>query len=215
MNMSDLIQKICIYAIPVIFAITVHEAAHGWVAMLLGDMTAKREGRVTLNPLPHIDPIGTVAMPLLGLALGGFLFGWAKPVNVELSNLRYGRKSFVWVALAGPASNMLMAIFWALVARAAMANMSNAYVAEPLALMGMAGVKINMMLMIFNLLPIPPLDGSRVVARFLKGRALDFWLRMERHGMIILLVLMLVPGVFSLWFDPMSRLFSWIPAIAG
>lgn len=213
MNMSDLIQKICVYAIPTIFAITAHEAAHAWVASLLGDNTAKREGRVTLNPVPHIDPLGTVLLPILGLAFGGFLFGWAKPVNVELRNLRYGRKSFVWVALAGPLSNMIMAILWALVSKLALQGWLGGYASEPVYLMGQAGVNINMMLMIFNLLPIPPLDGSRVVARFLKGQALEFWLKMEQYGMFILFALMMIPGILGLWFAPMMNLFSWIPAL--
>ena len=216
MDASILISKIAIYAIPTIFAITAHEAAHGYVANLLGDNTASRLGRVTLNPVPHIDPVGTVLVPLLALALGGLLFGWAKPVPVDVSRLRYPSKSFVWVALAGPVSNMLMGIFWALVALAGNHGLGGEVFSEGFRAMGMAGISVNMMLMIFNLLPIPPLDGSRVVGRFLKGNARSTWENFDRYGIFVLFGLMiLVPQLLGLWFAPWQSFFSWIPAIAA
>lgn len=215
MDVSTLIQKAAIYAIPTLFAITAHEAAHGYVAKLLGDKTAYRAGRVTLNPIPHIDPIGTILVPLIALAVGGILFGWAKPVPVNTGNLRYPRKSFVWVALAGPASNMSMAIFWALVALAGNMGFGGASVSPGMTAMGMAGISVNMMLMIFNLLPLPPLDGSRVVARFLKGKALMAWERLEQYGIFILLgIMLLAPFLMPFWFGPWMSIFSWIPAIS-
>lgn len=216
MDIMTLIQKIAINAIPVLFAITVHEAAHAYVAMLLGDKTAYRLGRVTLNPIPHIDMIGTVLVPMLAMLLGGFLFGWAKPVPIDPSKMRYPRKSFMWVALAGPASNMVMAIIWALVALAGRNGLGGDMVSPGMLAMGIAGIQINMALMIFNLLPIPPLDGSRVVARFLKGKALDAWTRFEQYGMFVVMgIMLLVPSVLMMWFAPWQRVFSWIPAIAG
>ena len=214
MDASSLISKIAIYAVPTIFAITAHEAAHGYVAKLLGDKTAYRQGRVTLNPVPHIDPIGTVLVPLLALAVGGMLFGWAKPVPVNTANLRYPSKSFVWVALAGPVSNMLMGVFWALVALLGNHGLGGSLFSEGMRAMGMAGVAVNMMLMIFNLLPIPPLDGSRVVARFLKGSARDKWEGFDRYGFFVLLGIMLLPQALALWFAPWNSFFSWIPAIS-
>jgi Zn-dependent protease len=210
----DLIHKFAMYALPVLFAITAHEAAHAYIAMLLGDKTAYRLGRVTLDPRPHIDLLGTVVIPALCLLMGGFLFGWAKPVPVNVSNLRYGRKSFVWVALAGPISNMIMAILWALIAYAGNHGLAGDFFSEPMAAMGAAGISINMALMIFNLLPIPPLDGSRLVARFLKGKALATYDSMERYGMFIVMGLSFA-GLLGLWFAPWMSFFSWIPAIAA
>lgn len=213
MDTMSMINKFAAYALPVLFAITAHEAAHAYVAMLLGDKTAYREGRVSLNPKTHIDPIGTVLIPAICLLAGGFLFGWAKPVPVQVSNLRYGRKSFVWVALAGPFSNMIMGILWALIALAGNHGLGGAMFSEAMAAMGMAGISINLSLLIFNLLPIPPLDGSRVVLRFLKGKARDTWESMEQYGMFIILGLSLM-GVLGFWFKPWMGVFSWIPAIA-
>lgn len=216
MDALTLLQKIAINAIPVLFAITVHEAAHGYVAMLLGDKTAYRLGRVTLNPVPHIDMIGTLLVPALAMLLGGFLFGWAKPVPIDPSKMRYPRKSFMWVALAGPASNMAMAVLWALVALAGRQGLGGEMISPGMLAMGMAGIQINMALMIFNLLPIPPLDGSRVVARFLKGKALAAWSRFEQYGLFVVMgIMLLLPGVITLWFAPWLSVFSWIPAIAG
>jgi len=213
MDTLSMINKLAAYALPVLFAITAHEASHAYVAMLLGDKTAYREGRVSLNPQTHIDPIGTLLVPAICILAGGFLFGWAKPVPVQVSNLRYGRKSFVWVALAGPFSNMIMGILWALVALAGNRGLGGGMFSEAMVAMGSAGISINLSLLIFNLLPIPPLDGSRVVLRFLKGKALDIWESMEQYGMFIILGLSLL-GLLGFWFTPWMNVFSWIPAIA-
>lgn len=215
MDLSNILNSLAMFAIPTLFAITVHEAAHGYVAWKLGDKTAKNLGRVTLNPVAHIDPIGTILVPALALAVGGFMFGWAKPVPVDQSKLRYGRKSMVWVALAGPASNFAMAIMWALICLAGRQGFGGDSLAPGMAAMGMAGIKINMILMIFNLLPLPPLDGSRVVARFLNGKARQMWSSLEQYGMLVIFALLLIPGLLSLWITPWMRVFSFIPGIAG
>ncbi len=151
-----LIQKISVSALPIVFAITVHEAAHGYVAKYFGDLTAEKLGRITLNPIKHIDPIGTILFPVLTLMLGGILFGWAKPVPVNFANLRNPKKDMLWVAAAGPASNFLMAIFWTLVL-----NYSSSFsgsIGFFFLEMSKVGIIINLVLMVLNLLPLPPLD---------------------------------------------------------
>ena len=214
-SLDTFLMTLATYGLPTLFAITVHEAAHAYVAWKLGDRTAKALGRVSLNPKTHIDPLGTVALPLIGLLLAGAPFGWAKPVPVDQSRLRYGAKSMVWVALAGPFSNFLMAIFWALF-RLGATRAGDGAIAQGFAAMGAAGVQINMILMIFNLLPLPPLDGSRVVARFLKGQAKRFWSQLEQYGMIIVMAIMfIVPSVFALWMTPWMSVFGFIPRLAG
>lgn len=185
----NLIQKIAVWALPVLFAITLHEAAHGYVAKRFGDPTAYLMGRVTLNPLKHIDPVGTVLLPMLGLALGGFLFGWAKPVPVNFGKLRNPRQGMRWVAAAGPLANFAMAIGWLLLFKLAVA-MNNGYT-EPLALMSQAGMQINVVLMVLNLMPLLPLDGGRIVESFLPPRLAYSYSRMEPYGMWILLALVL------------------------
>ncbi|MDO9365343.1 MAG: site-2 protease family protein [Methylotenera sp.] len=190
----SLIQKIVIYALPVIFAITVHEAAHGYVAKYFGDMTAHNAGRITLNPLKHIDPFGTILLPALTIMLGGILFGWAKPVPVDFSRLRNPKKDMLWVAAAGPASNLVMAIFWALVLKYSVL-MPEAFIL-PLALMAKAGVMINIVLMVLNLLPLPPLDGGRIAVSLLPHHLAQPFAQLERYGFIILIVL-LFTGVLS------------------
>ena len=160
----NLIQKIAIYALPILFAITVHEAAHGYAAKYFGDLTAERMGRISLNPLKHIDPFGTILLPALTVMLGGILFGWAKPVPVNFGNLLNPKKDMLWVAAAGPASNFIMAIIWALVIKF---SVSAQAFAEPMAMMGKAGVSINVVLMVLNLLPMPPLDGGRIAVSLL------------------------------------------------
>lgn len=197
-----LVQKIAVYALPVVFAITVHEAAHGYAARFFGDMTADRAGRISLNPLKHIDPIGTILLPALTLMIGGILFGWAKPVPVDFSRLRNPKRDMLWVAAAGPASNLLMALFWAFVI-----NVSpNAPVnySEPMALMGQAGVMINVVLMVLNLLPLPPLDGGRIAVSLLPNHLAYKFAQIERYGFIILIVL-LVTGVLSSIMEPLIR----------
>lgn len=193
------IQKISIYALPVIFAITVHEAAHGFAARHFGDMTADRAGRITLNPLKHIDPIGTILLPALTLLVGGILFGWAKPVPVDFSRLRHPKRDMLWVAAAGPASNFVMALFWA-----SMIKLSVVYptiYSEPLSLMGQAGIMINVVLMVLNLLPLPPLDGGRIAVSLLPNRLAYQYAQIERYGFIILIVL-LATGILATVMEP-------------
>jgi Zn-dependent protease len=191
----NVVQVIAIYAIPVVLAITLHEASHGYVAMRFGDTTAYAAGRVSLNPIRHIDPIGTIALPLVLLAIGkllgggGILFGWAKPVPVNFSNLRDPKRDMLWVAAAGPLSNLAMALIWAVALKVGISAQGNAY-ALPLALMGAAGVFINVIIMVLNLLPLPPLDGGRILVSLLPHRAARAVSRLEPYGFVILIVLL-------------------------
>ncbi|SFV81003.1 FIG004556: membrane metalloprotease [hydrothermal vent metagenome] len=189
--MTD-IQTLLIWVIPVLFAITVHETAHGWVASKLGDHTARMMGRLTLNPIKHIDPVGTILVPaLLYLSSAGFLFGWAKPVPINFSALRSPKRDMLWVALAGPGVNLLMAIGWLIIV--AIANTLNI---PFLVLMGGAGIFVNLLLAIFNLLPIPPLDGGRVISSLLPGRLAYQYDQLEPYGLFILVGLLFL-GVFQ------------------
>jgi len=190
----NVIQVIAIYALPVIFAITFHEAAHAYSAKYFGDLTAYSQGRVSLNPIRHIDPIGTVALPLLMLALsklfgGGFIFGWAKPVPVNFGNLRNPKRDMLWVAAAGPGANLVMAIFWVLMVKLSFTDMLGSF-SMPLALMGAAGVIVNAIFMVLNLLPIPPLDGGRIMVSLLPHRQAYQFSRIEPYGFFIILALM-------------------------
>jgi Zn-dependent protease len=201
MQHLNLIQQVAVWALPVLFAITLHEVAHGWVAKQLGDPTAMMLGRLTLNPLKHIDPIGTVLVPLVLIMLGGVIFGWAKPVPIAGENLHHPKRDMALVAVAGPAANLLMAFIWALIMKLALLlpnSMMN--LALPLTYMGGAGITINILLMVLNLLPVPPLDGSRVVAGFLPDPLAWKYSRIEQYGLIILLLLM-VSGILGkiLW----------------
>ncbi|SNX60428.1 Zn-dependent protease (includes SpoIVFB) [Nitrosomonas ureae] len=205
--MDEIIQGIAIYALPVIFAITLHEAAHGYIARHFGDFTAYNEGRISLNPIRHIDPVGTILVPLSlfilsKLTIGaGFLFGWAKPVPVNFSNLRQPKRDMLWVAAAGPGANLLMAFFWALMIKLAIASPDSSF-AKPLALMGIAGIEINVILMVLNLLPLPPLDGGRMAVSLLPHRLAYQFSRIEPYGFMILLVL-LFSGVLGAVIGPM------------
>jgi len=191
------VQQISVLLIPVLFAITVHEAAHGWMAKQLGDGTAKMLGRVTLNPLRHIDPIGTLLVPLVTFLFTGFLFGWAKPVPVNWKNLRNPRRDMALVALAGPGANLVMALLWALLIRSGLAlGDVSEWVALPLVYMAGAGVLINAVLMILNLLPILPLDGGRVLAALLPPKAALAFSRLEPYGLLIIIAL-LVTGLLG------------------
>jgi Zn-dependent protease len=202
MQELTMVQKIAVWAIPVLFAITLHEVAHGWVARKLGDPTAEMLGRLTLNPLKHIDPIGTVLIPLLLLVLGGFIFGWAKPVPVTPQNLRNPRRDMAIVAAAGPLSNLLMAVFWVLIVKLAFALSANMpQFATPLSYMGIAGVTINLVLMVLNLIPLPPLDGGRVVNGLLPPRLSWQYSRIEPYGFFIILAL-LATGALSYIISP-------------
>ena len=185
----NLIQKISLFALPVVFAITLHEAAHGYAALRFGDRTAEMEGRITLNPLRHIDPIGTLLIPAITVFLGGILFGWAKPVPVNFRNLRHPKQDMFWVAAAGPAANLLMAIFWAGVIKLAHLLPMNVYT-TPMILMGSAGITINAILAALNLLPVPPLDGGRIAVSLLPDRWALALARVEPFGLLILLVLL-------------------------
>ena len=206
------IQTICVYAIPLIFAITLHESAHGWAAGRLGDPTATMLGRVTINPIPHVDPIGTIAVPgalLLMSALtggGGLLFGWAKPVPINPRYFRNPLKAMTITAAAGPLSNLLQMIFWALLLKALAAiGFYDKFVISVCA----AGISVNLMLMAFNLIPIPPLDGGRIVRGLLPRQAGMAFDKIEPYGFMILLVLM-VGGGLSFFVRPFLMFGQWI-----
>lgn len=187
----SLVQKVIIWAIPVLFAITLHEVAHGWVALRLGDRTAQMMGRLTLNPIKHVDPIGTLLVPGILLLMGGFIFGWAKPVPVSYQNLRKPKTDMAWVALAGPMANLVMATIWALVAKIGLSLVqSGVGLGEAMMFMGVAGVLINAMLMMLNLLPLPPLDGGRILVSMLPGPVGWQVSRLETYGFFILLGLL-------------------------
>ena len=204
MQTDQLIQTISLAAIPILFAITLHEAAHGYVARHFGDMTADREGRISLNPIHHIDPLGTVVLPIITLALGGVLFGWAKPVPVNFGALRNPKKDMLWVALAGPASNLFMGLCWALLYKFAY-GYPDSYFAEPMMGMAVIGIKINAVLMVLNLLPLPPLDGGRVAVSLLPHRQAYQLSRIEPYGMMILIFLAITPVLGWVLF-PLVRL---------
>ncbi len=202
------VQYLSVALLPLVFAITLHEAAHGWVANRLGDPTARLQGRLSFNPLRHIDPVGTILVPMALLLLSGFIFGWAKPVPVDTRNLRHPRRDMALVALAGPGANLLMAIAWGLVGRLAfMLPASLAWAAVPLALMGKIGLFLNLILMVLNLLPLPPLDGSRVLAWLLPPRAAEWLDRIEPYGILILLGLLYL-GLWQKLIGPLTTLLA-------
>ena len=194
---AHLIQLIALYAIPGIFAITLHEAAHGYAARHFGDPTAYQAGRISLNPLRHVDPIGTLLIPaIVLLASGGkFAFGWAKPVPVNFGRLRNPKRDMFWVAAAGPGANVVMALMWA-IAMKLVGMMPEGYFSEPALLMAQGGIIINIVLMVLNLLPLPPLDGGRIAVSLLPHRLAYQFSRLEPYGMIILMVL-LFTGLLS------------------
>jgi Zn-dependent protease len=206
----NLVQTLAIYALPVIFAITLHEAAHGYVARYFGDNTAYVLGRVSLNPVRHIDMVGTILLPLLILVAskllgsGGILFGWAKPVPVDFSALRHPKRDMLWVAAAGPLANLLMAMLWALALKIALIAPQNAFTL-PLSLMAEAGITVNLVLMVLNLLPILPLDGGRIAVSLLPNRLAYSYSRLEPYGFPILLVL-LFTNTLGIILNPPLRL---------
>ncbi len=216
MNNLNLAQEISVWILPVLFAVTVHEVAHGWVANLLGDRTALMMGRLTLNPVKHIDLMGTIIVPILCLTAGNFIFGWAKPVPVDWRNLRKPRRDAALVAIAGPASNFLMVFMWAFVAKfgSVLLNFGIAN-AVFLIYMGYAGISINVLLMILNLLPIPPLDGSRVVSSMLPLKWAQIYDSIEPYGFMILVLLILTKVLSAILQPPMAWVQNGIVFLFG
>jgi len=212
MDFSSLV-KIALAAVPIVLAITVHEAAHGYVARMFGDSTAWMLGRVTLNPLKHIDPVGTVLVPLATLLLGGILFGWARPVPVNFANLRHPKRDMFWVAAAGPASNFVMAAGWAIVL--GLATGRGPLASAGLQYMSIVGVGINVALMVLNLLPILPLDGGRIAVSLLPHSLAVPFARTERFGFFIVIAL-IATGVLGIVMSPLgSAVTALLEAITG
>lgn len=206
--METSIQTLAISALPILFAITLHEAAHGYVARMFGDPTAWQMGRISLNPLRHIDPVGTVLLPALTFLISGFMFGWAKPVPVNFSKLRNPKRDMLWVAVAGPGANLLMALGWAILLKLVLGSAEFMY-SEALRQMAMAGIVVNGMFMALNLLPILPLDGGRIVVSLLPQRAAWRFAQTERYGMWILILLM-VTRVLNVILVPFLLLYSTV-----
>ncbi|OQW93317.1 MAG: site-2 protease family protein [Beggiatoa sp. IS2] len=209
------IQRVAVWLLPVLFAITVHEMAHGWAAFQLGDDTAKRLGRVSLNPIKHIDIVGTVILPILLLALGGFILGWAKPVPVNFQQLRQPRRDMALVALAGPAANLIMAILWTVIARIGWATSGLFAPAIFLVYVGDAGIFINCVLMILNLLPILPLDGGRILHSLLPPALATSFGRLEPYGLLILIILLATNLLNYLLFPPIRFLYDGLLGLAN
>jgi len=213
MDIANIIQTVAIYALPVLFAITIHEAAHGYVARHFGDDTAWSLGRVTLNPFKHIDPLGTIAMPLmLYIATSGaFLFGYAKPVPVQFGNLRNPKRHMIWVALAGPASNLIQALIWGVL----LYLLQGAGVVEPFFIkMCQAGLLVNVVMFVFNLFPLPPLDGGRVLVGLLPYRQAVLVSRLEPWGFFIVMGLVLTGVISTIWMKPlMSATYAFLQTV--
>ncbi|MEQ6433771.1 site-2 protease family protein [Comamonas sp. w2-DMI] len=205
MELSELIQTVLIYALPVLFAITIHEAAHGYAARHFGDNTAAMMGRITLNPIKHIDPVGTILMPLLlyFATSGAFLFGYAKPVPVRFDQLRHPKRDMIWVALAGPASNFMQALLWgvALVVLVG-AGLNERFFLE----MCRAGILVNLVMWAFNLFPLPPLDGGRILVGLLPWKQAHAVARIEPYGFFIVMALVIAGVVGSYWLRPLMNL---------
>ena len=205
MDLAQLIQTVAIYALPVLFAITVHEAAHGYAARYFGDNTAWKLGRITLNPISHIDPIGTVLMPLVlyFATSGAFLFGYAKPVPVRFGNLRNPKRDMIWVALAGPGANLVQALGWLLALKLLRASgVDEAFFLK----MCQAGVLTNIVMFVFNLFPLPPLDGGRILVGLLPMRQALGLSRIEPYGFFIVMALVVTGVVSALWMQPLMAL---------
>jgi Zn-dependent protease len=209
MDIAHLIQTVALYALPVLFAITVHEAAHGYAARHFGDNTAYALGRVSLNPLKHIDPMGTLLMPLLlyFATSGAFLFGYAKPVPVRFGSLRNPKRDMIWVALAGPAANFIQALIWGVL----LYVFKGSEVTEPFFLkMAQGGVLVNVVMFAFNLFPLPPLDGGRILVGLLPYRQAEFVSRVEPWGFFIVMGLVIAGVVSTLWMQPLMALTYWV-----
>ena len=204
----NVMQTIAIWAIPVLLAITLHEVAHGWVAKQYGDPTAAILGRLSLNPFRHIDPLGTVLVPIVLVVLVGFGFGWAKPVPVNFAQLRNPRRDMIWVAAAGPAANVVMALGWALVMKVGLLLLDQSqWIAAPLILAGQAGIIINLVLCLVNLIPIPPLDGGRILAGLAPARFTPALEKVEPLGMLIVFGLLALGGLTFI-LHPLLQFFS-------
>ncbi len=206
MDFSNLLQTVLIYALPVLFAITVHEAAHGYAARHFGDNTALMMGRITLNPFKHIDPVGTILMPLLlyFATSGNFLFGYAKPVPVNFHNLRNPKRDMIWVALAGPASNFVQAFIWMVVLAVIPVLQIDNFV-YPM-LVATAGISVNLVMWAFNLFPLPPLDGGRILVGLLPWRQAQMVSRIEPYGFFIVLALVVAGALNTVWLRPLMSL---------
>ena len=205
MDFANIIQTIAIYALPVLFAITIHEAAHGYVARYFGDNTAWTLGRVTLNPIKHIDPVGTIVMPLvLYIATSGaFLFGYAKPVPVQFGNLRHPKRDMIWVALAGPVSNLIQALLWGI----GFYFLQGAGITETFFIkMCQAGILVNVVMFVFNLFPLPPLDGGRVLVGLLPYKQAMLVSRIEPWGFFVVMALVLAGVLSTYWMRPLMEL---------
>jgi Zn-dependent protease len=216
MDIAGFVQILSLYALPAILAITLHEAAHGYAAKRLGDFTAYQEGRISLNPLKHIDPIGTLVVPaVLLVASGGKLaFGWAKPVPVNFSRLRNPKRDMFWVAAAGPAVNLLMAIGWAIVFKIVVTSPLN-YFTDPALAMAQGGIVINLVLMVLNLLPIPPLDGGRIAVSLLPNSMAYSLARLEPYGLLIIMLLMVTDILGSIMYPIIGGFLYSIKLIFG
>ncbi|MFB6260094.1 MAG: site-2 protease family protein [Thiohalorhabdaceae bacterium] len=218
----NLVQIVAAAVIPVLFAITLHEVAHGWVARVFGDQTAFVMGRLSLNPLRHVDPVGTVALPA-GLIILGYLsgtlipiFGWAKPVPVHFGNLTQPKRDMIWVALAGPGANLLMALFWSVVAGVGGAVLATGSIGFSFVVaMGVIGIYINLILMVLNLLPLPPLDGGRVAVGLLPQPASRWVSYLEPFGLPLLLILLFTGALGSLIIGPFLFLFQTLFRLSG
>jgi Zn-dependent protease len=205
MDIAHLIQTVLIYALPVLFAITVHEAAHGYAARHFGDNTAYALGRITLNPIKHIDPIGTIVMPLMlyFATSGTFLFGYAKPVPVRFGNLRNPKRDMIWVALAGPGVNLIQALIWGVLLYLVIGTEVNErFFIE----MCKAGMRVNVVMFVFNLFPLPPLDGGRILVGLLPHRQAELVSRVEPWGFFIVMGLVLAGVLSKLWMQPLMSL---------
>lgn len=204
----NVIQTIIIWALPVLFAITLHEVAHGWVAKIYGDPTAETMGRLSFNPLKHIDPIGTIVVPIVLIVVTGFGFGWAKPVPVNFNLLRNPKRDMIWVAAAGPFANLVMAILWAIVMKLGfMLSSQSEWITTPMILMGQAGIIVNLIFFLLNLIPIPPLDGGRILAGLVPVRFSYALAKVEPIGIFIVFGL-LAMGILSLVLNPPLRFLS-------
>jgi len=216
MDELNLLQRIAIWILPVLFAITVHEVAHGWVAMRLGDRTAMMLGRLTLNPIKHIDPVGTLLVPGVLLIFSNFIFGWAKPVPVTWENLRRPKRDMALVAVAGPMANLIMALLWVAIMKLSLLLPGGLSAAtQPLLYMGAAGIQINLILMLLNLLPLPSLDGSRVVSSLLPDRLSWRYNQLEKYGLLILLILLASGGLQYILGTPFYKLQTMLYLLVG